>query len=405
MSNKNNDSKFTIKQLREQEEKKSKDYKLNTLQNLNDGISIMPHDEETLKTFSLKEMNFKDMTNSQKNTFIVCILVFLLIVVLLVLPAIGKMFGKVTIGNLRFKPLEKEEEKKDDSFAYIGDLIVIGNNTTINVENIKFYNFTKGSNYNALYNYSVSKNIDDVSNLKIYVEYYNYSKTLLRRFKFEVDGNHLSANDSGLIENQLSENTFNKAHYVSVRIISDAEMIEVPDPEEVVVDPNQNNPESGEKNTHKNDTKNKNELICTRVSVDKDVRINEKYTINFDNGKLKKYTKEYKITSITISKSNRYAKLYKKMLNKYKELIASHTTKEISISEGYNNAILVYTINLDEYYINFVFDEKNYIKMPEVLDKHYEEYENEKEYKLEIDRKSTRVTAKKELESDNWECS
>ena len=405
MSNKNDDSKFTIKQLREQEEKKSKDYKLNTPQNLNDGISIMPHDEETLKTFNFKEMNFKDMTNSQKNTFIVCILVFLLIVVLLVLPAIGKMFGKVTIGNLRFKPLEKEEVKKDDSFAYIGDLIVIGNNTTINVENIKFYNFTKGSNYNALYNYSVSENIDDVSNLKIYVEYYNYSKTLLRRFKFEVDGNHLSANDSGLIENQLSENTFNKAHYVSVRIISDAEMIEVPDPEEVVVDPNQNNPESGEKSTNKNNTKNKNELICTRVSVDKDIRINEKYTINFDNGKLKKYTKEYKITSITISKSNRYAKLYKEMLNRYKDLTKSITTKEISISEGYNSSLLIYTINLDEYYIDFIFDEKHYKEMPEELDKHYEEYEKEKEYKLEIDRKSTRVTAKNQLESDNWECS
>ena len=396
---------LTFKELRELDNANSKDAKMNTPNKIDESLSIMPHDQETLKTFNLKEMNFKDMTNAQKNTFIIIIALVILLMVIIVTPVIKKMFGGVTIGNLRFKTEEKVEEESK-SYAYAGDLIIIGNNTSIVVENIKFNNFTKGSNYTGLFNYVAQEDISDVSSLKIYIEYYNYSKTLLKRFKFDVEKNELKKDEEGTVENILSENSFKKAHYVTVRVMSDAELIEVPDPEDPGEEgENVTDPENKENKTKQKN--NSNELKCNKISVDSDVRINEFFFIEFENNKLKQYSVEYKISKISPkSDIKKYSSYYKKMLKRYRNAVESGA-KDYSIEQSYEISLLKFKIVLDDYFsytIAFNPTKEDLKNNPNIIDEFYESLEKKKKYKLEIDRKSDKSSAKEKMENNGFVC-
>ena len=414
-----NDSKkenenLSFKELRRLDNAKSKDAKINKLQEMEDGVSVFPHDEETLKTFNFKEMNFKDMTNAQKNTFIIVIMLIILIVVLFMIPGVRKLFGNISIGDLRFLPKQEEEEKpKEDAFAFAGDYVIIGENTSITVEKIKFNNFTKSSDYKSLYNYTALEDINDVSNLNIYIEYYNYSRQLLKRIKFEVNGNILKKDDKGLIENQLSENSFNKAHYIRIRKMTESEIIEVPDPED---NPNYDpeNPNTDPKNPNNpsggSSTSNKNELNCTKVNVDSDLRINESMVVKFEKDAISEYSVEYKLTTLTFEQSKVFAKYYKKMLKKFKNLDKSGVD-QISIFEDGFSAYLNYTVVYSEF--NNADIDENWVQKdeeecdPEICESRedlYEKVNEDKPYKLEIKIGSSKEEAKEELQKEEWTC-
>ena len=310
-----------------------------------------------------------------------------------------KKFGGVTIGNLRFLPQEKIEQEKDDSFAYEGDYIILGNNTTITLENIKFNNFTKGSDYSTIYSYTALDNINDVDSLNIYIEFYNYSKTLLSRFKFTIKDKKLEKGASASVSNTMSENAFNKVYYVRVRVISEQEIINVPDPEDNEENENPNNP-STENPSKANNKKNLNELTCTKVKVDNDLRINETFFVKFKNDKWEEYVVTYKVQSIVLySTPKKYSKYYKEMLKKYKILVKSEIS-DIDFEDTSSTIIMTYTVRFDDYYRTMYSKKISESELNSLRDME----DDKKTYKLEIGRYSNRADAKSHLEKDNWVC-
>ena len=418
---------LSFKELRELDNADSKDAQINERKKANNGVEIFPYDEETLKTFNFKELNFKDMTNAQKNTLYVILITLGLLFVLLLVPFLRKIFDRTNIANIRLIPMEKEEKIEEDAFAYAGDYVIIGNNTTITVEKIKFYNFTKGNNYRSLFNYLATEDIKNISSKNIYFEYYNYSKTLLKRFKFEVDGNSLSKDDKGMIENQLSENTFNKAHYIRIRVVSESEIIAVPDPEDNPsnssnpdrnnpgrsIDPGnsgenpggEENPGSGNDNSNGNNGNGNNMIIekenyvtCKKVTVDKDVRINQNMDVEFKDDKFSSYSVTYKISEISATSKN-YAKDYKKMMKLYKDLIKSGV--KVNIVETLGMATIEYEVVLDDFY-NFTYYENSKYNISK--EEYLKKIEDDRPYKLEIEIGSSKEDVKKSLSEDDWVC-
>lgn len=424
MKNKDDLSKQNVEKTYE-----SKDEIINEKKKMGDGVELFPFDEASLKTFNLKEMNFKDMTNAQKSTMFVIVLVIILLILLLFMPMIMRVFGNTNIGNLRFLPQQKEEKEEESSYAFAGDYIIIGNNTSLVVQNVKFNNFTKSSDYKGLYNYTALEDIKDVNSLNIYVEYYNYSKTLLRRFAFTVDGNKLSKGSVGLSENKMSENAFNKAYYVRVRVISESEIIDFPDPEDPndpnnqdydpddLTDPrNPNSPnydpnyQGGGNSGDPSDPSGNNgedsksgTVICNRLNVDKDLRVTEQISAEFTSDKLDEYTVKYKITSVSENGSSaNYAKYYKAMMKKYRSLDSSGVS-QIQIGESLDYALLTYTVDLDEYF-NFQLKDNSIRDNIEIMKQIYEEVQKDKDYKLEIDAVATKQEAKDQLTEEKWVC-
>lgn len=409
---KDDKEKVTYKEIRKEEEAKSKDAKINTPRQMRNGIKLMPHDEKTLKTFNFREMNFKDMTNAQKNTMLVIIITLIILILFALLPVFERIFGGVTIGNIRLIPEKTGEVEKDDSsFAFEGDFIVIGNNTSINISGIKFNNFTKGSDLKLVYGYQALEDISDVTSLKIYVEYYNYSKTLLKRFAFSVNDNKLTKGDKNVIEYELDENIFNRAHYVRVRKISDTELVEFPDPTEIEEpeDPNTptdpTNPSSGNNDKDKNkDSKNK-PISCKIVDIDGNLKISQTMNVEFEDGIAKAYNVEYKISSISGTEiPSNYSKYYKKMLKKFKNLIATEGTNP-SIDDLVYEAVLSYTVYIDDH-VDIDIDWDDYEKHPEA----YQAPEiqaiikQRAPYSLEIKKNSDRNSTLEQLQKAKWLC-
>ena len=393
-----------------------KDTLMNTPKEKDSGVKIMPYDEETLRVFSLKKMNFSDMTGSQKTTFVVLLVFLGLFFMLMILPGLSKMFGGTTIGNLHFfgnnNGEEKPEEEEKD-FALEGDYITLGNNTYINVEGIKFYNFTKGNNYQLAYNYMPSKTIEDVKALKIYVEFYTHTKTLISRYAFSTESNTLTEGVQGLSQVKMTSNNFNKAFYVRVLVITDAVMEELPDTDPGISDPN--DPSAGGSgggtgtgsgggtgtggSTPANPDKSKL-MMCSKWSMDGSLKINESMNVNIKNDKVVSYEVKYVITSMINGIPKNYSTYYKKMLTKFKNVTKSYVYIADIFDKG-TTATLTYTV---------VLKDRTFIEIPEedlkfMTKKELEAYKKTlPPYDLEIKKDSTRADAKKQLEAVEWDC-
>ena len=397
-----------------------KDTLMNTPKEKDSGVKIMPYDEETLRVFSLKKMNFSDMTGSQKTTFVVLLVFLGLFFMLMILPGLSKMFGGTTIGNLHFfgnnNGEEKPEEEEKD-FALEGDYITLGNNTYINVEGVKFYNFTKGNNYQLAYNYMPSKTIEDVKALKIYVEFYTHTKTLISRYAFSTESNTLTEGVQGLSQVKMTSNNFNKAFYVRVLVITDAVMEELPDTDPGISDPN--DPSAGGSgggagtgsgtgagggagtggSTPANPDKSKL-MMCSKWSMDGSLKINESMNVNIKNDKVVSYEVKYVITSMINGIPKNYSTYYKKMLTKFKNVTKSYVYIADIFDKG-TTATLTYTV---------VLKDRTFIEIPEedlkfMTKKELEAYKKTlPPYDLEIKKDSTRADAKKQLEAVEWDC-
>ena len=397
-----------------------KDTLMNTPKEKDSGVKIMPYDEETLRVFSLKKMNFSDMTGSQKTTFVVLLVFLGLFFMLMILPGLSKMFGGTIIGNLPFfgnNNGEEEPEEEEKDFALEGDYITLGNNTYINVEGVKFYNFTKGNNYQLAYNYMPSKTIEDVKALKIYVEFYTHTKTLISRYAFSTESNTLTEGVQGLSQVKMTSNNFNKAFYVRVLVITDAVMEELPDTDPGISDPN--DPSAGGSgggtgtgsgtragggtgtggSTPANPDKSKL-MMCSKWSMDGSLKINESMNVNIKNDKVVSYEVKYVITSMINGIPKNYSTYYKKMLTKFKKVTKSYVYVADIFHKG-TTATLTYTV---------VLKDRTFIEIPEedlkfMTKKELEAYKKTlPPYDLEIKKESTRADAKKQLEAVEWDC-
>lgn len=397
-----------------------KDTLMNTPKEKDSGVKIMPYDEETLRVFSLKKMNFKDMTGTQKTTFVVLLVFLGLFFVLMVLPGLSKMLGGPNIGNLHFfGNNEKEEEKEEENeFALEGDYITLGNNTYINVEGVKFYNFTKGNNYQLAYNYMPSKTIEDVKALKIYVEFYTHTKTLISRYAFSTETNTLTEGVQGLSQVKMTSNNFNKAFYVRVLVITDAVMEELPETDPGISDPN--DPTAGGTgggtgtgsgtgagggtgtggSSPANPDKSKL-MICSKWSMDGSLKINESMNVNIKDDKVVSYDVKYVISSmINNGVPKNYSTYYKKMLTKFKNVTKSYVYIA-DIQDAGTTATLTYTVVLKDYtFVGIPEEDFKYMSKKEL-----EAYKKTlPPYELEIKKDSTRADAKKQLEAVEWDC-
>lgn len=393
--NKNKTEKVTSKSP--VNKKVSKDELMNTPKEVGNEVKLMPYDEETLKIFTLKKWNFKDMTGNQKTIMIVICILFLALFLLLILPTLSSLFGGINIGNLHFfNQKEKEKEKEKDAFMFEGDYITLGRNISVTVSDIKFNNFTKSSDYKLIFNYLSKKDITNVAEEKLYIEVYSNSKSLLSRFLFDPE-KELKTGDSGIYSVKLSSNNFNKAQFIVIRVIKNILDEELPDDIEepgdpVNPDPNEN-PGNEEPDPNKND---KNLLKCTISNIDGSLKINKNLNATFKDDKITTYTISYTITSLIDIVPKNYSSNYKKMMNLYKDLMSSPGCSADIKDHGFT-AELNYTVVLKDY--------KDIVIKEEYLDSYDEEYLKQKTpYQLEIEKDSKKSNASSLLEASDWIC-
>lgn len=386
-----------IKTDSKKETKITKDELLNTPKDLGNQIKIMPYDEKTLKTFKLKEMNFKDMTGYQKTILVAVFILFLSILILFVLPTLSNVFGGKNIGNINFfNKEEKEDEKEKEAYAYEGDYITLGKNVSLTVGNIKFSNFTKSSDNKLIFNYLALEDIKDVFNKKIYIEVYSTSKSLLSRFLYDPQKD-LENKKSGIYSVNLSSNNFNKATFIVVRIITDVLKEELPADQKDDYNNEENKPTGNEGNEEKpNKPVSKNDLVCYYNNVDGSLKIEKDLVATFKTDKLNTYKITYKITSLIETLPKNYSSYYKEMMTLYKKLMASPGC-ETYINDNGLNASLEYTLTLSKYK-DIEIDE-------EYKDSYAQDYLDQKTpYQLEIKKDSTKIQSIKELEIAEWTC-
>lgn len=409
----------TTKTPKPRVKKIDKDTLMNTPKEAKDGVKVMPFDEETLTVFSLKKMNFKDMTGAQKNTLIVIIIFIICFMVVSASSSIKGFFSGVTSGNLRlpfFGNNEEEKENEVENIVAAGNYIKIGSNDAIKMEDLKFNKFTKSGSDTIVYNYVSTKKIEDVKGLNVFIEIYNNSKNLLSRHRFTNESNVLEANAVGINQIKLSSNNYNKAYYIKIRYISDSELQELPDyePEEDPSNPGGSSSGSGgsggsgsggsggtggstEDPGPSGETDLENEpLHCSYSTSDLDLRIEKNLTAYFEKGKVVTYEVRHEITSMTELPAKNFSKHYKKLLKSYKDILGSPGCYGEFVNKSIH-ATLSYNIVLKEYKDIKLIPGKDY-DMEELKDQLTP-------YRLEIEKNSTREQALLKLESTNeWIC-
>ena len=166
-------------------------------------------------------IEFIDLDNSDKtdvtdkidkkiNYKVILICVILVIVFVFLLPTITSIFDKSSPENYTNTVNNNSSNNLVNGFIQIDK-----NDSNMTVNDVRFYNFTKRSNNLISYNYKAEKAIKNTLSLKLYIEIYNRSETIIYREVFnpstEIEkGPVLSSSIT------LNPNLYKEAYYVKI---------------------------------------------------------------------------------------------------------------------------------------------------------------------------------------------
>ena len=185
---------------------------------------------------------------------------------------------------------------------------------TITAKDIRFYNPTKKSKNEIHIVYLPEKGINNVNNLKMYVEFYNSKKTIIYRYPFMSDET-LERKIQKTYKLKLNEKLYSEATYAKVSIIKDEEFNKTTDT-----------------------------LVCTNNFEDGSFYVSQKITYNFSDKGLINYQVSRKAEKQKESNpeleedSAKYTKIFKS---------EAETMKKTNLTEiTYDENSINYTIDL-----------------------------------------------------------
>lgn len=147
-----------------------------------------------------KRINFK--------VIIICLL--LIVIFVLLLPTITSIFDKSSPENYTNTVNNNSSNNLVNGFIQIDR-----NDSNMTVNDVRFYNFTKRSNNTISYNYKAEKAIKNTPSLKLYIEIYNRSETIIYREMFNPS---LEIEKGPVLSStiMLDPNLYKEAYYVKV---------------------------------------------------------------------------------------------------------------------------------------------------------------------------------------------
>ena len=178
-------------------------------------------ESNNVKNSSENNIEFVNLDNSNKtevintlerriNYKVILICVLVVIIFVFLLPTITSIFDKSSPENYTNTVNNNSSNNLVNGFIQIDR-----NDSNMTVNDVRFYNFTKRSNNTISYNYKAEKAIKNTLSLKLYIEIYNRSETIIYREIFnpsvEIEkGPVLSSTIT------LNPNLYKEAYYVKV---------------------------------------------------------------------------------------------------------------------------------------------------------------------------------------------
>ena len=166
-------------------------------------------------------IEFVDLENDNKseiantleqriNYKIIIICVLVVVIFVLLLPKITSIFDTSSPENY----INNVNNNSSNNLVN-GYIQIDKNNGDITVNDVKFYNFTKRSNNVISYNYKAEKAIKNTLSLKLYIEIYNRSETIIYR---EIFNPSLEIEKGPVLSSTitLNPNLYKEAYYVKV---------------------------------------------------------------------------------------------------------------------------------------------------------------------------------------------
>lgn len=166
-------------------------------------------------------IEFVDLENDNKseiantleqriNYKIIIICVFVVVIFVLLLPTITSIFDTSSPENYT-----NDVNNNSSNNLVNGYIQIDRNDSNMTVNDVRFYNFTKRSNNTISYNYKAEKAIKNTPSLKLYIEIYNRSETIIYREMFNPS---LEIEKGPVLSStiMLDPNLYKEAYYVKV---------------------------------------------------------------------------------------------------------------------------------------------------------------------------------------------
>ena len=201
-----------------------------------------------------KKEKIENTLDSRKENRIIFGIIGLLIIFAFFLPTITGIISRNSIFTYSKNIDEIVNKKTVDGMLEIGK-----DEGTITAKDIRFYNPTKKSKNEIHIVYLPEKGINNVNNLKMYVEFYNSKKTIIYRYPFMSDET-LERKIQKTYKLKLNEKLYSEATYAKVSIIKDEEFNKTTDT-----------------------------LVCTNNFEDGSFYVSQKITYNFSDKGLINY--------------------------------------------------------------------------------------------------------------------
>ena len=166
-------------------------------------------------------IEFVDLENDNKseiantleqriNYKIIIICVLVVVIFVLLLPKITSIFDTSSPENY----INNVNNNSSNNLVN-GYIQIDRNDSNMTVNDVRFYNFTKRSNNTISYNYKAEKAIKNTPSLKLYIEIYNRSETIIYREMFNPS---LEIEKGPVLSStiMLDPNLYKEAYYVKV---------------------------------------------------------------------------------------------------------------------------------------------------------------------------------------------
>lgn len=161
----------------------------------------------------LENDNKSEITNTLEqriNYKIIIICVLVVVIFVLLLPTITSIFDTSSPENYT-----NNVNNNSSNNLVNGYIQIDRNDSNMTVNDVRFYNFTKRSNNTISYNYKAEKAIKNTLSLKLYIEIYNRSETIIYR---EIFNPSLEIEKGPVLSSTiiLNPNLYKEAYYVKV---------------------------------------------------------------------------------------------------------------------------------------------------------------------------------------------
>ena len=161
----------------------------------------------------LENDNKSEITNTLEqriNYKIIIICVLVVVIFVLLLPTITSIFDTSSPENYT-----NNVNNNSSNNLVNGYIQIDRNDSNMTVNDVRFYNFTKRSNNTISYNYKAEKAIKNTPSLKLYIEIYNRSETIIYREMFNPS---LEIEKGPVLSStiMLDPNLYKEAYYVKV---------------------------------------------------------------------------------------------------------------------------------------------------------------------------------------------